>query len=303
MNILDTIRKNQKMSLLIAIVITLVILFLVANTIASKAADNAAQELKVANTKATAERSTLYYYEIENEDRYAAYSAANPDVAWDDVVWHVNVQLDREPYEDPIIIENVDAWPILVNKHYMYPADFVPKDIVDTRNGKPIRKEVYDAYNLMRDDIRKEKLELAITSGYRSIAEQEDLYNYYLSKAGGKKEVVDADSSRAGFSEHHSGNTIDLIAPNFDMEDFGKSKESEWVIENAHKYGFIIRYTEENTKITGYQPEAWHITYVGAEIATFMKENNILSFEEYYAKYILHHPSEAEQEDGAEQEG
>ena len=294
--ILKTIKENQKLSVIILAGFAFIVLFVISFIIASAAEKLSHAEKQAANKQAAAERSTLYYYEVENEERYTAYADANPDIAWDDVVWHVNVQLDKEPYEDPITIENIDATPILVNKHYMLPAEFVPKDIVETRDGKPLRKDVYAAYNAMRDAIHQEKLELSITSGYRSIQEQDDLYNYYLNQAKGDQAKVDSESSRPGFSEHHTGATIDLIAPNFDMEEFGKSLESEWVDANAHLYGFIVRYTEENKAITGYEAEPWHVTYVGVEAATFMKENNILTLEEYYAKYIQHNPAEAEQE-------
>lgn len=300
MDILNIIRKNQKLSILIVSVLAFIVLFIISFVIASNAQKIVLAEKEVANQQAAAERSTLYYYEIENEARYTAYSEANPDIAWDDVVWHVNVQLDKEPYEDPVTITDVDAIPVLVNKHYMFPADYVPQNLVETRDGKQLRKDVYDAYNKMRDAIHEEKLELSITSGYRSIEDQESLYNYYVNQANGDVAKVDSESSRAGFSEHHSGATIDLIAPNFDMEEFGKSLESEWVDANAHLYGFIIRYTEENKAITGYEAEPWHITYVGVDVATYMVENNILTLEEYYAKFIQHHPSEAEEETAEE---
>jgi D-alanyl-D-alanine carboxypeptidase len=62
------------------------------------------------------------------------------------------------------------------------------------------------------------------------------------------------------------------------------------VRENAHLYGFIVRFTEENADVTGYESEAWHITYVGKEAAETMRENNIGSLEEYAVKYMEHSP-------------
>lgn len=53
--------------------------------------------------------------------------------------------------------------------------------------------------------------------------------------------------------------------------------------ENAYKYGFILRYPKDKTKLTGYIYESWHYRYVGTEIAKYMKKNN-LCFEEYYVK-------------------
>ena len=62
--------------------------------------------------------------------------------------------------------------------------------------------------------------------------------------------------------------------------DFGSTKEYEWLKINAHLYGFIIRYTKDNTNITGYKDEPWHIRYVGIENAKYIYENGI-TLEEY----------------------
>ena len=57
------------------------------------------------------------------------------------------------------------------------------------------------------------------------------------------------------------------------------------MIENAHNYGFILRYKEETEKITGYMYEPWHFRYVGKEVATYIKENDI-TYEEYYESFV-----------------
>ena len=97
-------------------------------------------------------------------------------------------------------------------------------------------------------------------------------------------------SARAGFSEHHTGRTVDLIGPNGTLRGFTGTKEADWVRENAWNYGFILRYTPENEAITGYESEPWHITYVGKEAAARMHTQGIGSLEEYVAKYVLHRP-------------
>ena len=50
--------------------------------------------------------------------------------------------------------------------------------------------------------------------------------------------------------------------------------------ENAHKYGFIIRYPKEKQHITGYKYEPWHIRYLGVDLATKVY-NSGLTLEEY----------------------
>ena len=70
-----------------------------------------------------------------------------------------------------------------------------------------------------------------------------------------------------------------------DYDFFKYSKEYLWVKENAHNYGFIIRYQEGKEDITGYSAEEWHIRYVGKKVAKYIYENNI-AFEEYYNLFL-----------------
>ena len=46
-----------------------------------------------------------------------------------------------------------------------------------------------------------------------------------------------------------------------------QTKQGIWLAENAHLYGFIIRYPNGKEVETGYQYEPWHIRYVGTDIA------------------------------------
>ena len=66
---------------------------------------------------------------------------------------------------------------------------------------------------------------------------------------------------------------------------FETSKEFPWMKENAHRYGFILRYPKEKQYITGYGYEPWHYRYVGVDVATYIYEHDI-TFEEYYAYFV-----------------
>ena len=50
--------------------------------------------------------------------------------------------------------------------------------------------------------------------------------------------------------------------------------------ENAHKYGFIVRYPKGKEKITGYQYEPWHLRYLGKDTATKVYQSG-KTLEEY----------------------
>ena len=60
-----------------------------------------------------------------------------------------------------------------------------------------------------------------------------------------------------------------------------KTPEYAWLLENAHRYGWILRYPEDKTEITGYNFEPWHFRYVGTELAAYLKEQDLV-LEEYY---------------------
>ena len=118
-------------------------------------------------------------------------------------------------------------------------------------------------------------------SSYRSYEEQKKTYNTYLKLYGQK--YVSNYVALPGFSEHQTGLAVDIASKNNKI--FKNSKEYKWILENSYKYGFILRYTKSNQKITGYEEESWHFRYVGLEIAKYIYENNI-TYEEYYVMFI-----------------
>ena len=91
-------------------------------------------------------------------------------------------------------------------------------------------------------------------------------------------------SARPGYSEHQTGLAFDLHGtsqPGCDLQScFADTAEGRWVAAHAAEYGFLVRYTPENTDVTGYAPEAWHLRYVGRELAGWMTAHGIGSLEE-----------------------
>src|SRR5699024_10914186 len=110
-------------------------------------------------------------------------------------------------------------------------------------------------------------------SAYRSYQSQESLYNNAVNTSG--KELADNDTARPGHSEHQTGLTIDVSSTkNGNMLTFVNTPSYDWMIENAHKYGLILRYPEGKENIHGFINEPWHYRYVGIEIATDMHDNH-----------------------------
>ena len=82
-------------------------------------------------------------------------------------------------------------------------------------------------------------------------------------------------------SEHQLGLSVDI---NANTDKCSSEKVYQWLDENAYKYGFVKRYPEDKTDITGISNEPWHYRYVGKTVAKIMKEEN-LCLEEYLEKY------------------
>ena len=96
---------------------------------------------------------------------------------------------------------------------------------------------------------------------------------------------ADLKAARPGYSEHQTGLALDITTRLAEDEEFVNTEEFSWLKENAHKYGFILRYPEGKENITGYSYEPWHYRYVGIDVATKIYNENI-TFDEYYAYYI-----------------
>ncbi len=156
---------------------------------------------------------------------------------------------------------------LIANKTYPLPESYNPGGLLP---------ECEEAFALMQRDAAAKGLNIYVSSGFRSYASQKSIYNRYVSRDG--RALADTYSARPGHSEHQTGLSIDL---NTITQSFGKTKEGRWVAEHCHEYGFIIRYPEGKSHITGYCFEPWHLRYVGTETATKIAQSG-LCLEEYY---------------------
>ncbi len=173
---------------------------------------------------------------------------------------------------------------ILVNRKNSLPKNFEPvlatiPEKYAVSSGYRATANTVNAFEKLADTMVKETgLRIFVTSSYRSYDYQSQLYNGYVAKHGQKE--ADRFSAKPGHSEHQTGLALDLIAEGGTMMTFGETPQSKWVSQNAHRFGFIIRYLEGKEDITGYMAEPWHLRYIGMETAT--KIYNLgLSYEEY----------------------
>ena len=217
------------------------------------------------------------YYIPDNLDRYLAYSPKTDNI--DDIISIVNVGADSEWYTNTEETNLDDGIKMLVNKFHYLNEDYLPDDIVPISNwyayeGHSTKKEVYDHYVSMWNDANEQGLVLLVNSSYRTFEEQQEQYDM----------SNDDYASRPGFSEHQTGLALDIVSDGVQGNEFENTDEFKWLQENAHKYGFILRYPKDKEYITGYNYESWHYRYVGEELATKVKESG-LTYDEYYAYY------------------
>lgn len=170
---------------------------------------------------------------------------------------------------------------ILVNKEKPLDKDYIPDNLITIVNVDYIIREnetmricetVYYYYSLLYNESLKLNLNLTIFSAYRSYNKQSLLF---------KRNPDEYYVARAGYSEHQTGLALDVSTRNTGLtKNFMYTKEYKFLLDNAHKYGFIIRYPENKMHITGYLFEPWHLRFVGIEHAKVIYENK-LTLEEY----------------------
>lgn len=215
-------------------------------------------------------------------ERYLAYKKKHADYSDDKVITYVNIGLDREFYSNIQETDMSDGILVICNKYYILKKNYVP-DLVslDGYGGGQMQREAATYFKKMVDAAKKDGYTLKNVSAYRSYNTQNSLYNNYVSQDGRIK--ADTYSARPGSSEHQTGLASDI---NWVSNSFENSNEFKWLTNNAHKYGFILRYPKGKTYITGYMFEPWHYRYVGSEVAKYIYEHDI-TYEEYYATFIL----------------
>jgi D-alanyl-D-alanine carboxypeptidase len=225
------------------------------------------------------------YAKLSLIDRYIEYKASNV-CTYKDAIIYVNIGLDNEAYEN---YREVDKFSLsmIVNKHNKLSESFIPDNLVDIPqsliigNGKEqANKVMLEAFSKMATDLINETTKkIYASNAYRSYEDQEKIYNKLLKEKG--ESYVNNSVSKPGFSEHQTGLVLNIDV----VGDYSKSVEKEWLKNNAHKYGFILRYPDKKEDITGYKGITKQYRYVGEEIASYIAKNNI-TFEEYYATFL-----------------
>ena len=229
----------------------------------------------------------LHFLEI-NAARYEEFQRNNPDIPLTKVIALVNVNFDKGSYNEIMEVPDIYCMALLVNHNFALPSGWTPSDLVSYGSGHRMREEVVPYFDNMRDSMIEAGLSVHVIRVYRPYNEQRNAHSRAVGRYG--QATADRNWARAGHSEHQAGFSIDLLHRPFDTSmhnaRFQDSTEFTWLTENAHKYGFILRYPYENREFHRFVFEPWHWRFVGIDIATAMYNDEIALFEVFYGTYL-----------------
>ena len=204
------------------------------------------------------------------------YSAQNTLELYDGIADPRTV--DAKAAIDPYSLE------ALVNKGFSLTTEFEPAELVPAEGFDwfMLHPVAADAWSELRDTCLQETgIILYMTSAYRSY----DVQNMLFQSALKRKGIVNSVGYNAyqGRSEHQLGLAIDIMDSSTmkNSLSFAQTQTYSWMLENAARFGFILRYPEHKVHITDYCYEPWHFRYVGIELAHYLTDND-LTLEEYY---------------------
>jgi D-alanyl-D-alanine carboxypeptidase len=176
------------------------------------------------------------------------------------------------------LTDPTSPWVIVNKLNPMQPVDYAPElRVVNVPYvyEPRMRPEAADAIESMFAAFTAETgLEMQSQSAYRSYQTQVGVY-----------QGNDTLTARPGYSEHQTGWVMDISAKPLDCAlqiCFGQTPQGQWLAQHAYEYGFIIRYPDGKTDVTGYQYEPWHVRYVGVELATEMHDTGVQTMEEFF---------------------
>lgn len=199
---------------------------------------------------------------------------------------------DKSDFVDPLAAERIVVDPTEGNPYLVV----VNAKRAANETYKPVLTEIFDTGYYMEEGVtpyyeemytaaKKDGITLTPYSAYRSYERQKNNYINLTKQYKSQYKLSEEDAARKaatvilppGTSEHNLGLAMDICNT---RDDFANTKEFKWLTENAHKYGFILRYTAEKQDITGIVPEPWHWRFVGVEYAEAIKDSG-LCLEEY----------------------
>lgn len=204
-----------------------------------------------------------------------------------------NIETSRETSQikevfSPEDLENPEKLMTIVSSDSPLGSDY-KIDLVQYENIK-IDSLVLNGLTQLMEDAKKEKLSLILTGGYVSADEQDKLYQNEVNRLMQSENYSQARAETQAKKTFPKGNCADEqtgLSVKFSTgndKSFENSKEYIWLMQNAMKYGFVLRYPENKEDETGMTANPSLFRYVGVENATKMRTLNMCLDE--YAAYL-----------------
>lgn len=181
------------------------------------------------------------------------------------------------------------TWVVVNKLNPLDPLDYWPEpqaraEGVERTSGGHMRADVAAALSELVAAAEEEGAgSIGVNSGFRSYDMQVSTYQGYVGELG--REQADLTSARPGYSEHQTGLAVDVVACDpacGGIDDFGGTPQSDWVADNAARFGFIVRYGDGHTDTTGYEYEPWHLRFVGVDLASAYADGGYRTLEEFF---------------------
>ena len=230
--------------------------------------------------------------ESDEEVYEEVYGEIYGEINIDDAIKETNEKdLAREVYNKDLIEAGIDDWRLLlVNADNPVPDDYT-FELSNIDNIRKFDSRAIDHLEKLIEDCRRETRDVIwAQSTYRDENEQNTVFNNkvqeYMDLGNSREEaekLAATVTSRPGTSEHHVGLAVDF---NYAKTDFENTAAFKWLAENAHKYGFILRYPKGKESITNIVYEPWHFRYVGKEHAEVIKSKGFCL--EEYINYLIY---------------
>lgn len=231
----------------------------------------------------------------ENKKRIILFLSALLIVGLFFGVWYFN-RTDQDALQpnEETEVQSAYDYMVLVNKQNKLPDDWEEKVVL--KESENIYGETYlveektlEQFLLLREELLKEGIDIELDSTYRSVKEQQELWDDWTIEYG--EDYVRTYVAVPGYSEHHTGLAIDIC---LDVDGKRINDNDEMIAEkeifakihpHLAEYGFILRYLEGKEDITGYGYEPWHFRYINdVETAEEIMSEG-LTLEEYLGKY------------------
>ena len=160
------------------------------------------------------------------------------------------------------------------------PWNFIPEnwevETVNIKGGLAVDKRCYPELQKMMNACREAGFSPVVCSAYRTQEFQQELFDERvdeLLQQGYSQQDAEKKAAESvavpGTSEHQLGLAVDIVDETYQYVNSEQEKTNvqQWMIANSWRYGFILRYPNGKSDITGIIYEPWHYRYVGEEAA------------------------------------